>query len=156
MQKKFITYLLFTAIISSCSKDLQSKSASQNDLNNQINQDSKNPNELVRQTIYFDTNSSKIALDKVKQIKNDIKSSVGKNTKITIVAEGHCDERGSEQYNYKLGKKRAHAVKKILVSSGIKPNKIAIVSYGENKPVDLGHDENAWSKNRRVELVIMK
>ena len=60
MHKKILSYLLITAIISSCSKDFLSKSGSQNDLNSQINQGLNNPNELVRQTIYFDTNSSNI------------------------------------------------------------------------------------------------
>jgi peptidoglycan-associated lipoprotein len=153
MQKKFLIYLFFTVIISSCSIELISKRASQNDANNPINKDANNPNEFSRQAIYFDTNSSKIISNEAKQILKNFIAKV-KNAKITIIVEGHCDERGSSLYNKKLGKKRAEEVKKFLVKSGIKSSKISTISYGKNKPVDLGHDESAWSKNRRVEIVL--
>jgi peptidoglycan-associated lipoprotein len=70
-----------------------------------------------------------------------------KNVKVTI--EGHCDERGSTEYNLALGERRATAVQKALVSQGVAGNRLKIVSYGEERPVDQGHDEAAWAKNRR-------
>lgn len=70
-----------------------------------------------------------------------------------IRAEGHADERGSIDYNMALGEKRAQAVKKALVMLGIDANRIKIISYGEERPVSDGHDEDSWYQNRRVEIV---
>ena len=66
--------------------------------------------------------------------------------------EGHADERGSKEYNLALGQKRAEAVVKSLTLLGVKPEQLEAVSFGEEKPVALGHDEESWAKNRRVEL----
>jgi peptidoglycan-associated lipoprotein len=70
--------------------------------------------------------------------------------------EGHCDERGTTEYNLALGQKRADAAKNYLVSLGIDGKKIATVSYGKEKPLDPGHNEAAWAKNRRAHLVPVK
>lgn len=153
MQKKLLSLLIITAITHSCSKGLSpkddiSKSA------NQIQTESNGKNQNVRKTIYFDTNSFVLNETNNDLLKNQLLPLINSNSKLTIIAEGYCDERGSNLYNKKLGKKRAEIVKKFLVKSGIKSSKISVVSYGENKPVDLGHDENAWSKNRRVEIVL--
>jgi len=72
------------------------------------------------------------------------------NTVITL--EGHADERGSREYNLALGERRAYAVKSQMTLLGAGDNQIKIVSYGEERPALEGHDDNAWSKNRRVEL----
>jgi len=69
-----------------------------------------------------------------------------------ILIEGHCDERGTVEYNLALGERRAGAVKSYLGDGGLDESRIEIISYGEEKPADMGHDEQAWSKNRRVEL----
>jgi peptidoglycan-associated lipoprotein len=74
------------------------------------------------------------------------------NIRITI--EGHCDERGSEAYNLALGAKRADAAKDFLVAQGIDPARIDTISYGEERPFALGHDETAWQQNRRAHLVM--
>jgi len=68
---------------------------------------------------------------------------------VTIRIEGHCDERGSDEYNMALGEKRAAAARDYLISYGIDAKRISIISYGESRPVDPGHDETAWGKNRR-------
>jgi peptidoglycan-associated lipoprotein len=68
--------------------------------------------------------------------------------------EGHCDERGSIEYNLALGEKRAQSVKSFLVNLGIPEARLTTISYGEEKPAAEGHDEGAWSKNRRAEFVI--
>jgi len=70
--------------------------------------------------------------------------------------EGHCDERGTGEYNLALGERRANSVKKYLASLGISPNSILTISYGEERPFDQGHNEEAWSKNRRAHFVILK
>lgn len=68
---------------------------------------------------------------------------------------GHCDERGSDQYNISLGERRAEAVRSYLLELGIDAGRMETVSYGEEQPVDPGHDESAWVKNRRVEFVLL-
>lgn len=68
---------------------------------------------------------------------------------------GHCDERGSDQYNISLGERRAEAVRSYLLELGIDAGRMETVSYGEEQPVDAGHDETAWMKNRRVEFVLL-
>ncbi len=71
-----------------------------------------------------------------------------------LVIEGHCDERGSEMYNLALGQRRADSVKKFLVNLGISPDRIQTISYGEEKPVDPRHNEEAWAKNRRCHFIL--
>jgi peptidoglycan-associated lipoprotein len=71
-----------------------------------------------------------------------------------ITVEGHCDERGTAEYNLALGERRAVAVKTYLVSLGVAPNRIRTVSYGKEFPFDPGHNEEAWAKNRRAHFVI--
>ena len=70
--------------------------------------------------------------------------------------EGHCDERGTGEYNLALGERRANSAKKYLVSLGIEPGRISTISYGEERPFDQGHSEDAWTKNRRAHFVILK
>jgi len=70
--------------------------------------------------------------------------------KVTI--EGHCDERGSDEYNFALGENRALAVKKYLTDLGVAAERLATISYGEERPTTAGHDEAAWAKNRRSEF----
>ena len=74
----------------------------------------------------------------------------------TIVIEGHCDERGTKAYNLSLGEKRANAAKEYLVALGVPGSRVAIISYGKERPFDPGHNETAWAKNRRAHFVIKK
>jgi peptidoglycan-associated lipoprotein len=78
------------------------------------------------------------------------------NPDVRAVTEGHCDERGSREYNMSLGEHRALAVRAALVGLGIDGARIQTRSFGEEQPVDQGHDEAAWSKNRRVEFALFK
>ena len=71
-----------------------------------------------------------------------------------VTVEGHCDERGTAEYNLALGERRAVAVKTYLVSLGVAPDRIRTVSYGKEFPFDPGHDEKAWNSNRRAQFVI--
>jgi len=71
-----------------------------------------------------------------------------------ITIEGHCDERGTAEYNLALGEKRALAAKTYLVSLGVPADRLRTVSYGKEFPFDPGHDEGAWSKNRRAHFVV--
>lgn len=71
---------------------------------------------------------------------------------VKVQIEGHCDERGSDEYNLALGEKRALATKNYLVSLGIAPERMSVISYGEEMPLDPAHTEAAWAKNRRAEF----
>jgi peptidoglycan-associated lipoprotein len=76
------------------------------------------------------------------------------NPDIRILIEGHCDERGTTEYNLHLGQRRADTVREYLVSKGIPADRLQTISYGEERPIDPGHDEAAWAKNRRVQFQV--
>ena len=73
-----------------------------------------------------------------------------------ILVEGHCDERGTEEYNLALGEKRAKATQDYLLSVGIPADRIKIISYGKSQPINPGHDENSWQMNRRAQFLIIE
>ncbi len=77
-----------------------------------------------------------------------------KNPGAKLLIEGHCDERGTAEYNMALGERRATAVKNYLVSLGVPKAALSTVSFGKEKPLDPGHDEEAWAKNRRAHFVL--
>jgi len=83
-----------------------------------------------------------------------LRSSQGAGYKLLI--EGHCDERGTEQYNLALGDRRANSAKDYLMTLGVDGARIRTVSYGEERPFEEGHDDAAWSQNRRAHLVLVK
>ncbi len=103
-------------------------------------------------TIYFEFNSfalnsaSKEALGMAAQWLKG-------NTAQKIQIEGHCDERGTTEYNLALGERRASSVKDFLLSKGVSASQVSTISYGEERPIAMGSDEAAWAKNRRVEFV---
>lgn len=78
------------------------------------------------------------------------------NPHFNLLIEGHCDERGTEQYNLALGDRRANTAKQFLVTLGVDAGRIRTVSYGEERPFDPGHDDSAWAKNRRAHLVLVR
>jgi peptidoglycan-associated lipoprotein len=77
-----------------------------------------------------------------------------RSTKILI--EGHCDERGTEEYNLALGEKRAKSASDYLLSLGIPADRLKTISYGKSQPLDMGHDEAAWAKNRRAQFLVIE
>lgn len=94
-------------------------------------------------------------------IRDDAKPVLEKNSRwlqsyltVKILIEGHCDERGTEEYNMALGEKRAKSTRDYLMSLGISPDRIRIISYGKTQPLDPGHNEEAWAKNRRAQFLI--
>lgn len=111
--------------------------------------------ELVRvgDTVYFAFDS--FALDAQSQQTLDQQASILlKNQGVSVVVEGHCDDRGTREYNLALGERRATAVKDYLVAYGVDPGRIRVVSYGKERPVALGSTEAAWAKNRRSTTVV--
>ncbi|HUL29371.1 MAG TPA: peptidoglycan-associated lipoprotein Pal [Thermodesulfobacteriota bacterium] len=78
-----------------------------------------------------------------------------KNPSVKIQIEGHCDERGTVEYNLALGERRANNTKKYLVFLGIPSDRILTISYGKEKPLDKGHNEQAWATNRRAHFIVL-
>jgi peptidoglycan-associated lipoprotein len=106
-------------------------------------------------TVYFDFDQSVIKpseTSKIEAIAEAIKKGPAGND---LAIEGHCDERGTEEYNRALGERRALAVREYLIKLGIGSGRIRTISFGEDKPVDQGHNEDAWAKNRRGEFLLL-
>ena len=76
------------------------------------------------------------------------------NASVTVTIEGHCDERGTREYNLALGDRRANAAKNYLVNNGIPASRISVISYGKERPIAMGSDEAAWAQNRRAVTVV--
>ena len=107
----------------------------------------------VGDRVLFDYDSSK--LDSSAKILLDSQSRfLRANTDLNFIVEGHCDERGTREYNLALGEKRATAVRDYLVMQGIDPDRIKVISYGKEKPAVVGSNGMAWSKNRRAVTII--
>ena len=87
---------------------------------------------------------------------NAIAAYLGKNKGINIVIEGHCDERGTNEYNLALGEKRAKSAKNYLSSLGVSPDRMIVITFGEEKPVCTDQSESCWQQNRRAHFVIVK
>lgn len=113
----------------------------------------KDPNNLLsKRVVYFDFDSSTIRDDALPIIQAHA-NYLASNSQVTFTLEGHADERGTREYNLALGERRADAVRRLLIANGVSPAQVRVVSYGEERPAVLGHDESAWSMNRRAELV---
>jgi len=105
--------------------------------------------------VYFDFDSAQVKESeraKVEAVAEHLKKSSG----VGVIIEGHCDERGSREYNLALGERRAQGVRAYLLSLGLDAARVQTKSMGKEKPVALGHDEESWSKNRRAEFVLFK
>ncbi len=107
---------------------------------------------LALEDAFFDFDDFSLRQDAKSSLEKDGKY-LEKNSVSRVVIEGHCDERGSVEYNLALGEKRARAAKDYLVSYGIPGGRLTTISYGKERPFDQGHDEEAWSKNRRAHVV---
>jgi peptidoglycan-associated lipoprotein len=110
---------------------------------------------LVLKPIYFDFDRYNLLPDARKTLK-EIAQYLLDNPKVLAVIEGHCDERGTDEYNLVLGEQRALSARTFLIGMGISPKRLFTVSYGKAKPADMGHNEEAWAKNRRCEFKISK
>jgi peptidoglycan-associated lipoprotein len=77
------------------------------------------------------------------------------NSSHAVRVEGHCDERGTEEYNRSLGERRAIALREALIALGIEPSRVDTLSYGEDRPIESGHSETVWAKNRRGEFILL-
>jgi peptidoglycan-associated lipoprotein len=107
----------------------------------------------VKDRVFFDYDKSDIRRDQAASL--DAQAAwLQRYPNVTLTVEGHCDERGTREYNLALGERRAAAVKRYLVSKGIAANRVATISYGKERPVAVGSNEAAWSQNRRGVSVV--
>ncbi len=104
--------------------------------------------------VYFDFDQYVIR-DDMKQRMNANAAFLLKNPTVRIEIQGNCDDRGTNEYNIALGEKRAMAAKKYLINMGVDPNRMDIVSFGEERPLDPADTPEAWAKNRRDDFVIV-
>ena len=111
--------------------------------------------DFVNQDVHFSYDSHLLD-EKAKALLERKAAWLDQHPKITFQIEGHCDERGTTVYNLALGERRAHTVKQYLSALGISAPRVSIISYGEEFPLDPGHTEDAWFRNRRAHFVITR
>jgi peptidoglycan-associated lipoprotein len=104
------------------------------------------------QVVHFDFDSSVVKPGEQSKL-DFVADHLKQNAADDLLIEGHCDERGTPEYNRALGERRAQALRETLAKKGVSPDRVRTLSWGEEKPVDEGHNEAAWSKNRRGEFV---
>ena len=105
--------------------------------------------------VYFDYDSAQVNQSERSKL-DGVAEHLRANGAQTLTVEGHCDERGSNEYNLALGERRALAIRAYLIGLGIDGSRIQSKSYGEERPASVGHDEASWSQNRRGEFVIVQ
>jgi peptidoglycan-associated lipoprotein len=109
--------------------------------------------QIVLEDIFFDFDKYSIGDEYKSVLQKNAQALMGSPDR-KVRVEGHCDERGTNEYNMALGEKRAKAVVDFYTNYGIKADRFTWMSYGEEKPFDLGHNEEAWAKNRRAHMVL--
>ena len=107
---------------------------------------------LSQRVVYFEFNSSEVSAED-RSIISAHAGHLANNANVAIILEGHADERGSREYNIALGERRAKAIQQLMLLQGVAQNQIQVISFGEERPVALGHEEESWSLNRRVEIL---
>ncbi|HSY10174.1 MAG TPA: OmpA family protein [Candidatus Dormibacteraeota bacterium] len=109
---------------------------------------------LANYTVHFAYDSAAVKKSEQSNLQS-VASALGADASTKLLIEGHCDERGTEEYNRSLGERRALALREALAKLGVDPSRVRTISYGKDRPADPGHDESAWSKNRRGEFVLL-
>ena len=105
--------------------------------------------------IYFDTNRHEIREDQKGALAANAATLKGSQLAgFKVVIEGHCDERNTSEFNMALGDRRANSIKQYMINLGLPASRFRTISYGEERPVDPAHSEEAWAKNRRAEFIL--
>ena len=131
--------------------ETQGIAAAKGDFSNWI----ENREEFAAQTVYFDFDKSIVKASEVGKLEEVARRMKANFQGKALRIEGHCDERGTEEYNRALGDRRALSVREKLAQLGLDPEMLPTISFGEDRPADLGHDEAAFKKNRRGELILL-
>lgn len=108
------------------------------------------------EAVYFDFDKSDLRQDARNVLSKNAEIMLKSKPSTAVKIEGHCDERGSAEYNLALGERRAKSAQQYLLTLGVKPERLSVISYGKEKPAVQGSGEEAWAKNRRAEFVIEK
>lgn len=108
---------------------------------------------VVLADVFFDFDKYNIK-DRYRDVLAQNADMLMENPDVSLLIEGHCDERGTNEYNLALGEKRAKAVMDFYIAYGIDADRLSMISYGEERPFALGHNEEAWAKNRRAHMVV--
>ena len=106
---------------------------------------------LANAVVYFEYDKFTLTTKSIQALKGVV-DLMSNNPKIVLSLEGHADERGTREYNLALGQRRSESVANYLIANGVKRGKLSAKSYGEERPLSLGSNDSAWSKNRRVEI----
>lgn len=114
----------------------------------------QDPNALAAYTIHFAYDSAVIR-DSDQANLQSVAQALQSDASANLLIAGNCDERGTEEYNRALGERRADAAREALVAMGVDPSRLHTISYGKDQPVDPGHDEAAWAKNRRDDFILL-
>jgi peptidoglycan-associated lipoprotein len=114
----------------------------------------RNPDFFKANTVYFDYDRATVKVSERVRVEEVAAYLKGKPTHMVQI-EGHCDERGTEEYNRALGERRALAVREYLINSGVQPERVHTISFGEDRPAEIGSSEGAWAKNRRGEFILL-
>jgi len=112
--------------------------------------------EAAMEKVYFDFDSYLLSQTAQDTLRRNADYLLKKNQAVKLQIAGNCDERGSDEYNLALGERRAKAALNYLVTLGVPANRLSFISYGKERPVDPGHDEAAWAKNRRDDFLVIK
>ena len=114
----------------------------------------KDPAALAAHTVLFAFDSAVVKKGEQSKI-SAVAAALASSASDKLLIEGNCDERGTEEYNRALGERRALALREALSKAGVSPDRIRTISYGKDKPADPGHNEAAWSKNRRGDFILL-
>jgi peptidoglycan-associated lipoprotein len=108
--------------------------------------------DIAQHIVYFDFDSSELKAE-AQPVLNNWAKYLSQNGSARVRLEGNTDERGTREYNVALGERRARSVQQALQLRGVSAGQLSVVSYGEERPAAMGHDESSWTQNRRVEIV---
>ncbi|WP_455199136.1 peptidoglycan-associated lipoprotein Pal [Kaarinaea lacus] len=134
----------------------QAMDQSQMDQGSQMTSPLDDPNSmLAKRVVYFDFDRSEVK-GEFRAIVSAHAEYLASNPDASVTIEGHADERGTREYNIALGERRAAAVKQVLTLQGASSGQVNTISYGEERPAALGHDEDAWALNRRAEFIYQR
>ncbi len=163
MIKKFLMLFFVLVLVSACSSTHDNVIVEENYdvIETQAQADMMNTemeNTIVEEIhvpdrVYFSLNKYNISTESAAVLKLQAEW-LKADTSLDVIVEGHCDDRGTREYNLALGKKRAEAVKNYLVKQGVSPSRISTLSYGKEKPLVLGSGESVWAKNRASVTVV--
>ena len=145
-----------TAIKTDVNKDVNKSASTEKIVINGVNEKNKATQlQVTLSKIYFSFDSYSLTKD-ARDLLSKNEQLLKQKSGVELRIEGHCDERGSDEYNLALGERRAKAAMNYLVTLGLPAESVSVISYGKEKPANPGHDEEAWHQNRRDEFIIVK